>query len=804
MNFWTNIFSDQQLTDIDKKIEDIINSVPVRDASNETSDTDSSQLIHQLLAADDRFGNRDKIKNNPLYKDFHDKSGIMSEVNTLLDKLAIQPDRSNRYKIYEEIYSTIPMIKKMMKTWLSNLIQKNPVTGKSLIIREKGEELGGNHSIHHDEEYENRKVAARSFVDEIIDFFDLVNKLKYRILPHQQMYGDVFVEIINLQDFSLNDKNHDNNSGMGDEYFLGESTINVPKIDVKNKKKNIDIHKKLINIQEKVSSSNFKVDDVCDILAEVFLDLDFFNVDEFLSEDQFLLGDDFRSKKTIVLKEKTVAKNLDNQECFYEYLQNNAGELKPFLRFTKNQKEKNDEEIKKRGRPPKKKVVTEDGESFENRMQKINVNTTLDVSNVVMLIHQPKNIVILETSYGTVLGYVEVAEKENIQVTNITQQLSSIIGRIVSVSNNSVNSQEEIVARIVKTLIKKIIQQSSQKNKNKDNLDKVLNSLAPEVCNTIKKLIIETDKDNPKRNTFRKLKARFIPIDRMFHFSAPSPDFYPYGASFIDPLILPGKLYILAQLSNIIMKLSRAAPVRKWIVDVGATQDHNKYIQQLKRDMYNQRVTIDNVLSFKSMPKILSDFKDIAVYRKGGVSHLDMEVQSLGDASVKVQDLEDARRELIALSGIPAPYLGYGDVVDLQSQLVHVNLAFATEIADIQETVAKELNRMIDYIAKILNYQIKPSDYVEVALIPPVVLMLQLIEMTAGSASNILGVFQNLQLPVDPINFLKKYVPFVNWDEFEEQAKRYNAEKSSEIEFKAKADARLQQETMAIQQGQSM
>lgn len=52
------------------------------------------------------------------------------------------------------------------------------------------------------------------------------------------------------------------------------------------------------------------------------------------------------------------------------------------------------------------------------------------------------------------------------------------------------------------------------------------------------------------------------------------------------------------------------------------------------------------------MPKILSDFKDIAVYRKGGVSHLDMEVQSLGDASVKTQDLEDSRRELIALSGV--------------------------------------------------------------------------------------------------------------------------------------------------------
>ena len=52
-----------------------------------------------------------------------------------------------------------------------------------------------------------------------------------------------------------------------------------------------------------------------------------------------------------------------------------------------------------------------------------------------------------------------------------------------------------------------------------------------------------------------------------------------------------------------------------------------------------------------------------------------MEVQSLVDSSVKTQDLEDSRRELIALSGVPAPYLGYGDVVELQSQLVHVNLS---------------------------------------------------------------------------------------------------------------------------------
>ena len=146
--------------------------------------------------------------------------------------------------------------------------------------------------------------------------------------------------------------------------------------------------------------------------------------------------------------------------------------------------------------------------------------------------------------------------------------------------------------------------------------------------------------------------------------------------------------------------------------------------------------------------------------------------------------------------------LGYGDVVELQSQLVHVNLSFANEIADVQEAITKELNRMIDTIADMVDYGVQPTEFVSVGLVPPVVLMLQLIEMTSGSANNILGVFQSLQLPVDPIGFLKKYVPYLDWEELEDQAKTYSVEHDAETEFKSKSDARLQAEVMATQQGQ--
>ena len=113
-------------------------------------------------------------------------------------------------------------------------------------------------------------------------------------------------------------------------------------------------------------------------------------------------------------------------------------------------------------------------------------------------------------------------------------------------------------------------------------------------------------------------------------------------------------------------------------------------------------------------------------------------------------------------------------------------------IADVQENVTTELNRMLDFMAEELELDIVPSEMLTVSMIPPVVLILQLIEMTAGSASNIIGVFQNLQLPIDPLSFLKKYIPFINWVEFEAKAAKYSLEKAVEFEMKSKSDAALQ------------
>ncbi len=153
--------------------------------------------------------------------------------------------------------------------------------------------------------------------------------------------------------------------------------------------------------------------------------------------------------------------------------------------------------------------------------------------------------------------------------------------------------------------------------------------------------------------------------------------------------------------------------------------------------------------------------------------------------TIRTADLEDARREIMSLSGIPPAYLGYADIIELREQLVHTNVSFATEISDMQEGVSANLTKFIDIVAKINKLDFVPSEYIQIALIPPIVLMVQLIEMTLSSIGNMFSAFQAMYIPADPYFLLEKYIPYIDWASFKERAKQYAVEIDTENNLKA-------------------
>lgn len=681
-----SIYDDDKLKNLEDTIDDLIKNNPSKQytfVKNASSDGISSEIINSFISPSYETEDPEvnKIKSMLLGKNSKDSNSdpSMNEVSSLLDKITVPPERTNRYKVYEEIYRSVPLIQRVMKVYTSNICQKNPVTSKSILVRDSNETPS---EIKVREDFEQLKAIARKFTEISIDKFDILNRLKYKILPFQELYGDCFVELIDLDTWK-DDQDKNPLSMTGVDGFLGESVLSYSH---KSNKQNTDINpsksldgliSKLNSIETGSSISSSSFDDKIDpIISELS---DYFVIDssEDILTESFLYDEDsdmidLQEAVDIDIRAKTKKSYLEEMKTFYQYYIKPDGDVGKYLITKLNDKIIKESE-NKRGR--KKKILNEDrgvvsnlGGQYSPTEWPNEIKKDFSFSRLLMLTHHPSNIVILETEYGTRLGYLEVKSTEEPATVNIGQQLSTIIGKITSIGNRSAVPQEIIFNKLVKSIVKKLISgfqnknnksgNSGQKQLDEKQIDKLLKSISPEVFYLIKRLLIETNKSDLKAAQFKRVKARFIPENDMLHFSMPSSEHLPYGSSIVEPLVLHSKLYILSQLANIITKLSRAALVRKWIIDVGPMQMQSGMMQKLKRELYNTRVTVDDMCNFKSMPKLLSDFKDLFVISKGGTRAVDVEMQSFGDPSIRVADLEDARKELIALSGIPAPSSG--------------------------------------------------------------------------------------------------------------------------------------------------
>jgi hypothetical protein len=124
-------------------------------------------------------------------------------------------------------------------------------------------------------------------------------------------------------------------------------------------------------------------------------------------------------------------------------------------------------------------------------------------------------------------------------------------------------------------------------------------------------------------------------------------------------------------------------------------------------------------------------------------------------------------------------------VIELREQLVHTNVAFATEISDLQEGISAGLTKFMDIVARNKNLDFVPSKYISIQLIPPIVLMVQLIEMTLSSIGNMTSAFQAMQIPFDPYFLLEKYIPYIDWEAFKNRAALYRTDMDTDSDLNA-------------------
>lgn len=77
--------------------------------------------------------------------------------------------------------------------------------------------------------------------------------------------------------------------------------------------------------------------------------------------------------------------------------------------------------------------------------------------------------------------------------------------------------------------------------------------------------------------------------------------------------------------------------------------------------------------------------------------------------------------------------------------------------------------------------EIQPSTVVGLSLKPPVILLLQTLEAVLSSIGNIQQNFAGSGIQFDPFYLLKKYVPQIDWKDFEKSARDYQASQKAAV-----------------------
>jgi hypothetical protein len=646
-------------------------------------------------------------------------------LDPIFKDLAVPEERLQRYKTYDSIYNNVQIIKKILATYLDNIFQKDSISNKVFLIKE----IDKDKSSGEIDEY-------KKFAEKFIAFFNLDERMRNLVFKSLK-YGDSYLEYIKLDDIkdqfpkvkpSEVDKLNKGSIDTSTSSFLNSNFISESR----------DLETIQESVNQKYSSSKNNGKPLID-------DLDVDKLSSMLFEYTELTEE-----------------SLNDTDAIFNYEMDGDA-----------QKEKQDSKKRNKGKK-------------SDPLKGSNLN------GIVLRYHDPHKIVPIVSDYDNVLGYIEVRsiEKKGSESFNPVLGFMDIIKKTTNNMGGG-KSQEKYdttVKMFSQTIAKKVIAKykifydetkvdASQKRKMEEDYNKLIKSnLDDEIYYSLKRLLLDTGHTSL---FYKKLAVRFIPVDSMFKFPISSSSTYPFGESIIDPLVYPAKLYLLTQLSNIVTKLSRSSIIRKWTVDVGSRENESDILNRLKKQIRNQKITASDLSSSKEIPRLLSDFRDFVTFTKKGQRFVDVETLQHGDPNIGIRDLEDQRKDLIALSGVPAAFLGYQDHYELREQLIHTNIQFATTISSIQHVINTGVNDLMDQVSLDVGFDEPMSEYVKLSLVPPVSLILQLVESTITSVSNIQRVFMEMPIlkDADPTYLLRRYVPYIDWDDYLKEAKSFKLQK---------------------------
>jgi len=556
----------------------------------------------------------------------------------------------------------------------------------------------------------NDKKVIIDLTKAIMTFFELQKKLKNDIFPKQLMLGNFFVEIL---DVSIID---DLNEKEGSLSIINEA-------DAK------------------------KTDDDIDY---VYIDDDKFTLIDFdFNEDDFGENSQVIEESAAKTATPSFAKQLD-------------------ILFENS---KHREDVQKLYQETENVDITQ----LVDIMRDLDITVLRDIKlsyvspeNCIMLLKDGVNFGYLVIEEGVTNS--SVANSRNGEVINVVKRFMDTKGDKTDTKTSEIKFTEEKIDKIIGASLKKLY----QRNPAKKNMSQLLELITDEDTATALRSVLYS-----KYKKYSKVRVRYVPPTRMTNFTNPINKYGPYGTSVIDPIMLSGKLYLLGLLSSIISRLNRASVIRKWTIETGAHRNHSEIVENFKQELRNTTITFDDLTSLKEVSNNLTDYKDVVTIQQNGKRFVDLDIMPTHDRSLPMNDLDQLKQQLIQDSGVPSIMLNSADTYELRESLVQVNINFANTINSFQDLGNDAIENLLSNVFNLIleknkvDTKVNLSSFVDIKLNPPLILTLQHLEGTVSGVSNLINLLTNMNVPVDPVWMLKRFIKVVDWETVQKEGQKY-------------------------------
>jgi len=293
--------------------------------------------------------------------------------------------------------------------------------------------------------------------------------------------------------------------------------------------------------------------------------------------------------------------------------------------------------------------IVESPEPKVNKSKGKKKDNTSDMSNIRLLVHDPRYVIKIQSNrFRMCLGYLvlpKVTPSSSGTGTSTNMPGGSNISAVSIQSLGQSNSNDfQGIDRIYLDLIQVIKKHVGNKE---IDIDK------KETMDIITRVIKDIEKTKDA-----KFNIRFVPPERMEHFSIGSKRFFPYGESIFYKSTFSAKLLIAFETALVIKRISDSSDKRIINVETGLPRNVRSLIEEIKEAMHKRKFSLDSIGTVDSIPSMITSYEEYYIPSKNGRKYV--EFDSLA-STLNLRDISDElklfRDMLVAGLEVPPAYL---------------------------------------------------------------------------------------------------------------------------------------------------